>query len=167
MQSNKTDNQNRSIDSQDGEILDTPIGHIYVLKDDDELLKCEFIESGSFGMREKIKRLNDKELQSWFETSLKPRFDLYPATPLTIKVWEELLSIPLGTTISYSELAQKCGKPNAVRAVASAVGKNPFAPFVPCHRVIAKSGGIGGYAYGTKLKKKILAWEQKMKTTEK
>lgn len=61
-------------------------------------------------------------------------------------VWKELTKIPKGTVITYQELANRIGKPNAVRAVANAVGANPYAPEVPCHRVIRSDGGIGGYS---------------------
>ena len=62
------------------------------------------------------------------------------------KVWAELLKIPHGQTITYTELARRIGKPNAVRAVANACGKNPDAPRVPCHRVVRSDGGLGGYS---------------------
>lgn len=61
-------------------------------------------------------------------------------TDLQIRVWQELLRIPYGAVISYEELAKRAGKPKAVRAVASAVGKNPLYILIPCHRVLPKSG---------------------------
>lgn len=78
-------------------------------------------------------------------------------------VWRELLNIPRGTTISYAELARRIGRPSAVRAVANAVGKNPCAPQIPCHRVIRSDGGIGGYsgAGGIARKKELLDSELK------
>lgn len=74
-------------------------------------------------------------------------------------VWNELLNLPLGSTLSYSELARKAGHPTAVRAVASAVARNPIAIFIPCHRVLPKSGGIGNYRWGADKKKALLEWE--------
>jgi methylated-DNA-[protein]-cysteine S-methyltransferase len=71
------------------------------------------------------------------------------------KVWTELAKIEKGTVISYSELAKRIGKPRAVRAVGSAVGKNPYAPLVPCHRVIRSDGGLGGYSGKGGIKTKI------------
>lgn len=73
-------------------------------------------------------------------------------------VWLELLKIPRGSVITYSELAKRIGKPRAVRAVANAVGANPFAPEVPCHRVIRSDGTLGGYSGigGVEGKKKLL-----------
>ena len=82
-------------------------------------------------------------------------------TALQMKVWKELKRIPWGQCISYGELARRVKKPRAVRAVASAVGKNPIAVFVPCHRVIASDGGLGGYAWGLKMKRWLLKHEQK------
>jgi AraC family transcriptional regulator of adaptative response/methylated-DNA-[protein]-cysteine methyltransferase len=66
----------------------------------------------------------------------------------------------MGRTMSYSELARRVGKPGAARAVGNAVGKNPFAPAVPCHRVIRSDGSIGGYAFGVAKKRKLLAREK-------
>ena len=62
------------------------------------------------------------------------------------KVWRALLGIPRGSVVTYRELAHIVGMPNAVRAVATAVGKNPYAPRVPCHRVIRADGTLGGYS---------------------
>ena len=76
-------------------------------------------------------------------------------TALQKKVWQELCNIKKGTVISYSELAKRVGRPRAVRAVASAVGKNPFAPQVPCHRVVRSDGGLGGYSGKGGVKTKI------------
>ena len=77
------------------------------------------------------------------------------------KVWMELTKIKKGSVISYLELAKRIGKPKAVRAVGSAVGKNPYAPLVPCHRVIRSDGGLGGYSGkgGVKTKIKLLKKE--------
>lgn len=82
-------------------------------------------------------------------------------TALQTKVWKELERIPWGTCISYAELARRVKNPRAVRAVASAVGKNPISVFVPCHRVIATGGGLGGYAWGLKRKRWLLDHEKK------
>ena len=84
---------------------------------------------------------------------------LIKATPFQKKVWIELTKIPYGETISYKELANRIGKPKAVRAVANAVGANPLPIQIPCHRVIASDGTIGGYSLGTKLKIKLLKLE--------
>lgn len=76
-----------------------------------------------------------------------------------IRVWETLLRIPFGKASTYSDIASHIGKPKAARAVGSAVGKNPISFVVPCHRVLEKSGGLGGYHWGLTRKRAILGWE--------
>lgn len=79
--------------------------------------------------------------------------------PFQIKVWEALLAIPTGHVTTYSEIATAIGKPRAVRAVATAVGRNPICWLIPCHRALRKSGGLGGYHWGLPVKRAMLAWE--------
>jgi len=81
------------------------------------------------------------------------------------KVYRAILGIPLGQTRSYRWVAEKIGSPNAARAVGTALGKNPFAPLVPCHRVVKNDGSLGGYSGGVKKKKALLEKEQAIKTT--
>jgi len=80
-------------------------------------------------------------------------------TNFQIKVWEALLRIPMGSVVPYEDLAVTVCNARAARAVGGAVGKNPIAFLIPCHRVIRKAGGIGGYHWGTARKRAILAWE--------
>jgi len=80
-------------------------------------------------------------------------------TNFQIKVWEALLRIPEGTVVSYGALAETIGHPGAHRAVGTAVGQNPIAYLIPCHRVLRNSGEIGGYRWGTARKRAILAME--------
>jgi AraC family transcriptional regulator of adaptative response/methylated-DNA-[protein]-cysteine methyltransferase len=75
------------------------------------------------------------------------------------RVWEALRQVPPGATASYGEIARRIGKPKAVRAVAQACGANPVAVAVPCHRIVAGDGGLGGYHWGVDRKKKLLARE--------
>ncbi len=75
------------------------------------------------------------------------------------EVWEALRRIPPGEPISYGEMADVIGRPRAARAVGSACGANHVAPFVPCHRVIAADGGLGGYGYGLPIKQWLLDHE--------
>ncbi|WGL59730.1 methylated-DNA--[protein]-cysteine S-methyltransferase [Pigmentibacter sp. JX0631] len=77
------------------------------------------------------------------------------------QVWAQLLKIPYGTTISYKKLAQNCGNMSASRAVGNANGKNPFCIIIPCHRVIASDGNLGGYSGGLEIKKNLLELEKK------
>ncbi|MGB7875063.1 MAG: MGMT family protein, partial [Anaerolineales bacterium] len=74
-------------------------------------------------------------------------------------VWEALLQIPLGAVTSYQGLAEQAGRPGASRAVGTALGRNPIAVLIPCHRVIRKMGEFGNYRYGTIRKKALLGWE--------
>jgi len=77
-----------------------------------------------------------------------------------LKVWEALLSLPEGTTASYTDIAERIGRPQSVRAVANAVGANPVSVLIPCHRVLRSSGFIGGYRWGTARKRSLLAMER-------
>jgi len=79
--------------------------------------------------------------------------------PFQIKVWEALLAIPSGQVTTYSEIAQHIGHPKAVRAVGTAVGRNPISWLIPCHRALRKSGGLGGYHWGMPVKRAMLAYE--------
>ena len=67
-------------------------------------------------------------------------------TKFQVKVWRYLTKIPCGNVKTYSQVAKAIGKPLAVRAVANAIGKNPYAPKIPCHRVIRSDGSVGGYS---------------------
>jgi AraC family transcriptional regulator of adaptative response/methylated-DNA-[protein]-cysteine methyltransferase len=79
--------------------------------------------------------------------------------PFQIKVWEALLTIPTGHVTTYSDIARVIGHPKAVRAVGTAVGRNPISWLIPCHRALRKSGGLGGYHWGLPVKRTMLAWE--------
>lgn len=81
-------------------------------------------------------------------------------TEFQVKVWRALLKIPFGKTVSYSDLAKQVGNPKASRAVGTAVGNNPIAFLIPCHRVVRRDGSIGGYRWGVERKRAILAWER-------
>ncbi|GAB3503977.1 methylated-DNA--[protein]-cysteine S-methyltransferase [Emticicia fontis] len=84
---------------------------------------------------------------------------LLRGTNFQIKVWEALLKIPFGQIVSYETIAQTIGQPTAQRAVGTAIGSNRLGYIIPCHRVLQKVGGIGGYRWGTTRKKAILGWE--------
>ena len=80
-------------------------------------------------------------------------------TNFQLKVWEALLRIPPGAVTTYGELARRIGRPTAVRAVAGAVGANPVAWLIPCHRVLRSLGALGGYRWGLERKQAMLGWE--------
>ncbi|MDE3093049.1 MAG: bifunctional DNA-binding transcriptional regulator/O6-methylguanine-DNA methyltransferase Ada [Acidobacteriota bacterium] len=80
-------------------------------------------------------------------------------TAFQLRVWRELLDIPLGTTLTYAQVAERIGAPRAVRAVGSACGANPAALLVPCHRVVRRDGSLGGYRWGLEVKAALLDLE--------
>lgn len=104
-----------------------------------------------------------RELTDYFTGSLTKfsiPVDLSFGTAFEQKVWQALIDIDYGTTISYKTLAKNIGKPTAYRAVANANGRNLISLIVPCHRVIASNGGLGGYTGGTWIKQTLLNVEK-------
>jgi AraC family transcriptional regulator of adaptative response/methylated-DNA-[protein]-cysteine methyltransferase len=105
---------------------------------------------------------NAEAIRPWVEAALgqhgEARLHLIGA-PFQIKVWEALLAIPSGQVTTYSEIARAIGHPKAVRAVGTAVGRNPVSWLIPCHRALRKSGALGGYHWGLPVKRALLAWE--------
>lgn len=89
----------------------------------------------------------------------RPLSLLVRGTNFQVQVWEALLRIPAGDVVSYGELARQVGAESATRAVGTAVGRNPVAWLIPCHRVIRKTGAFGGYRWGEERKRVMLAWE--------
>lgn len=94
---------------------------------------------------------------------IERKIDKLPATDFQKRVWKALLKIPRGEVRTYEWIAREIGHPKAIRAVGNAVGKNPLAPEVPCHRVIRKDGSLGGYSGpgGVRRKKRLLRWERR------
>ena len=83
----------------------------------------------------------------------------FEGTPFQIKIWEAMRQVPPGEVVSYSELAKHAGNVRATRAVASACGQNPCVVVVPCHRIIRRDRGLGGFAWGIPLKRSLLLRE--------
>lgn len=101
------------------------------------------------------------QLQEFFDGK-RAEFDIpldLQGTPFQQEVWQELLKIPYGVTISYGQHAQRVGRPEAARAVGAAIGRNPVSIIVPCHRVVAGNGAHTGYAGGLERKRALLALE--------
>jgi len=96
---------------------------------------------------------------SYFSNAPQPLSLNLRGTPFQLSVWRALLQIPFARTSSYKVIAQQIGKPKANRAVGSAVGKNPVFFIIPCHRVLAHDGTLGGYYYGLGKKRSILNFE--------
>jgi len=102
-----------------------------------------------------------KQLEQYFagrRTSFDVALDLV-GTEFQVQAWRALCRIPFGKTISYGQQAANIKKPKAFRAVGSANGKNPIPIIVPCHRVVAGDGSLGGYSLGLRMKKQLLALE--------
>jgi AraC family transcriptional regulator of adaptative response/methylated-DNA-[protein]-cysteine methyltransferase len=88
-------------------------------------------------------------------------------SPFQVRVWRALLQIPPGCVVSYGHLAALTGHPRAARAVGTAVGQNPLAYLIPCHRVIRETGVVRGYRWGTTRKRALLAWESATSSSNK
>lgn len=131
----------------------------------EKIRKIELIDSIA-GIDEKSE-LTDKlikELKEYLKGTRKD-FTIYDSTLLAgtdfqKKVWKELLNIPYGQTKTYKEIAKAINNEKAIRAVATAIGKNPLMIVIPCHRVIGSDGKLRGYAYGVETKKKLLSLEK-------
>jgi methylated-DNA-[protein]-cysteine S-methyltransferase len=112
------------------------------------------LDDGPFdAVREQLDAYFGGEFES-FDLDLDPR-----GTPFQRRVWEALLEIPFGETISYSELARRLGDPKLVRAVGVANGRNPISVVIPCHRVIGADGSLVGYGGGLERKRWLLEHE--------
>ena len=143
-------------------ILDSKKGLHFILKKNDarvKIIKSKYLPKKS--IYNSILKKNLIDLSKGKNIKNKIKIHFLTGTILQKKVWKKLQSIRMGKTISYSDLASKVLNKNAVRAVATAVGKNPISLIVPCHRVIAKDGSIGGYAWGANMKAKLLDIEYK------
>ena len=101
-----------------------------------------------------VEKFFDKSAHSGVKIRLHPK-----GTPFQLKVWQALLAIPKGSLESYSRVAASIHKPSALRAVGTAVGRNPIGYLIPCHRVIKVNGRLGNYRWGTERKKAIIKWE--------
>lgn len=112
--------------------------------------------------RDPLLREAARQLDAYFAETVRTfdlPLDLSAGTDFQQKVWQTLMSIPKGQTRSYRELAQQIGRPQAVRAVGAAVGRNPLSIVVPCHRVVGSDGSLTGYAGGLDRKRALLHLE--------
>ena len=150
--------------------FDSPFGPALVMGTDKGICGMGFAAETGEGpaMQDLISRWphatfveNPDRLRPWVQAALgQTNAPLHLiGAPFQIKVWEALLRIPSGHVTTYSEIARVIGHPAAVRAVGTAVGRNPVSLFIPCHRALRKSGGLGGYHWGLPVKRAILAWE--------
>ena len=145
-------------------IFETPLGRVVAVADDKGICSLDFDEVVPLLHEENRHLIQlEKELLEYFIGERKT-FDvcLNPhGTPFQRAAWRILCDIPYGSVISYTQEAQMLSHPKAVRAVANANGKNPIPIIIPCHRVIAKDGGIGGYSGGIWRKEFMLELERK------
>lgn len=105
---------------------------------------------------------NGDKLGPWVEAAFGGKGERHLhliGAPFQVKVWEALLHVPTGHVTTYSDIARAVGSPKAVRAVGTAVGKNPVSWLIPCHRALRKSGELGGYHWGLPIKRAMLAYE--------
>jgi methylated-DNA-[protein]-cysteine S-methyltransferase len=141
--------------------VETPIGPLLLSAEDGHLSGVAFAASAEARSDEPLLLEAEAQLHAYFAGELE-RFELPLAprgTAFQLSVWEALLEVPYGSTISYSELAAVIGRPSACRAVGAANGRNPLAVIVPCHRVIGAAGGLTGYGGGLERKRLLLALE--------
>ena len=142
--------------------INSPLGITKIAGDDNGISAISILEEGTISavipsvLQEAVVQLQDyfrnERTEFTFKTNAK-------GTDFQQKVWQELLHIPYGTTISYLDLAKKLGDAKGIRAAASANGKNPLWIVVPCHRVIGTNGSLTGYAGGLWRKKWLLEHE--------
>ena len=142
-------------------VIDSPTGLVEIEVDEGFLVGVNFVDESDAsrddpsGIADALRRYFDGDLAAIAD--LPVRFDR--GTAFQQEVWAALRTIPLGETISYAELAEMVGRPTGYRAVGSANGQNPVGIVVPCHRVIASDGTLGGYAGGLDRKRWLLAHE--------
>jgi O-6-methylguanine DNA methyltransferase len=145
----------QNFDSKFGnQFLLTTVGII-----DDAVCWISFGENGEKEMRKKFKKEQFEEFSESFDLDIPHKIHL-EGTDFQISVWEALLQIERGTTVSYSDVVKMIGKPSSVRAVASAIAANPISYLVPCHRVTHKNAkNTGNYRWGSTIKTTILSSE--------
>ena len=159
----------------------TPFGKCLIAVTDRGISNLAFIEEGGQGKavgelkrywRHAVVREDPSATRGYVERIFGPVATdrslkaFLKGTNFQIKVWQALLAIPRASVTSYEAIATEIGRPGAVRAVANAVGRNPLAYLIPCHRVIRKSGVVGGYRWGGARKKAMLVWETAQKEKE-
>ncbi len=147
--------------------ITTPLGRLHIVVSDEAIVRIYFPGEK---WTERYERTPKHELIVLAKTQLaeyfageRRKFDLpllLQGSEFQIKVWKTIAKIPYGKTITYADEAKKMRKPDAVRAVGTANGKNPIPIIIPCHRIIPKGGGLGGYSGGVSRKKLLLKLEQ-------
>lgn len=153
-------------------IFDTHLGKMLAVSSEVALYSLSFVDqrNNKTGFDIDLNTLGETKISTKIQTELHAYFyekEYVFRTPVVIsgtdfqnKVWNVLKAISPGETQSYSQIAEFIHQPSAVRAVANAIGKNPFSIVIPCHRVVGKNGELGGYNAGLDRKKWLLAHER-------
>lgn len=155
---------------------DTPFGPCFIATTPHGICTLRFVDDNASDIlsayqkewHQAVHRQNDSMAKNiiWdiFSNTLSKRGESLKlhvkGTPFQIEVWETLLTVPMGKVVTYSELSQLMNRDKAVRAVASAIARNPVGLVIPCHRVIRSGGAIGQYRWGSKRKAEMIAWER-------
>ena len=146
-------------------VIASPVGKLRLVASEKGLVAIDVrsntaqVETSQNASAQAILKKTKQQLDQYFagkRTSFDVALDLV-GTEFQVKAWRALCRIPFGKTISYGQQAANIKKPKAFRAVGSANGKNPIPIIVPCHRVVASDGTLGGYSLGLKMKKQLLA----------
>ncbi len=152
-------------------VLSSPLGPLTLSSDGASITSIDFGKHAkTMTSGDKVLVKCRKELQEYFDGK-RSAFSVAVSpegTAFQKKIWKEMSRIPLGKTISYKELAKRAGKTKAIRAAASACGKNPIVLIIPCHRIIAsrtaaRMAALGGYSGGISKKRWLLKHEAKTK----
>lgn len=168
-------NQTKEIQLHYSFIL-TPFGEVLVASTHKGICLIWFAENRNEAIAELSKRFPGSSIEEKAEDlhqailhffqpddSKWPKLNLQvQGSPFQIKVWKALLQIPFGQLTNYKKIADQIEQSNASRAVGTAIGKNPIAFLIPCHRVVQTNGQLGGYMWGINRKSAIIRWEQEV-----
>jgi len=156
--------------------IKTPLGTMLAIAEGEELVGVDFEDAKyaraidpSWTEDADAKPLLDcaQQLAGYFAGE-RANFDLPLAargTPFQKRIWREIVKVPMGSTITYAQLAARAGSPGSARAAGAATGRNPLAIVVPCHRIVGTNGSLTGYAGGLGRKEKLLALEGVLEET--
>lgn len=156
--------------------IQTAFGETLIAETNKGICKVSFLNNSSNSLQELatdfpyakfVNQLgeNAELLKTYFDTWQIPKEKInihFKGTPFQIQVWKALLQIPAGNLVAYQDIGNKIGKSKAVRAIGTAIGKNPIAYLIPCHRVIKNNGLMGNYRWASERKKIINAYESSL-----
>jgi len=160
-------------------IVDSPFGNLFIAATERSICRMAFLSENNIDQQHKAEIADLQKywpkaqlgqsppsqldsIQKFMQRNqpiAKPLSLLVRGTNFQIQVWRALLRINSGSLCSYGQIAEAVGRPSGARAVGSAIGANPIALLIPCHRVICQNGAVGGYRWGTVRKQAILSWE--------